>query len=147
VSAERALKTILGNEDQPTDEEMESVEDMRNRLLGMTREDATDYGSTADYAASLILNFILEDAARRIAIPTEMEYDWDGDPDHGANGCKPEYVIHKGLYAVMKEAGPPYDEIGELGLTGFMWGWAVNAARRCVNMPPKPNPAIVEINL
>jgi hypothetical protein len=130
VSADRALKTILGGEDQPTEEEMESVEDMRNRLLGMTSEDATDYGSTADYAASLVLHFIMADPARRIAIPTEGTYEWPLKPDGTKDYSQPSTQTVKGLYDVMKEAGPPYDEIGDLGLTGFMWGWAVNAARR-----------------
>ena len=145
VGAQRALDTILGGEDEPTNEEMESVESMRGRLLGMTREDATDYGSTADYAASLILQFILEDVARRMAIPTETEYDWQADPDHGSQGMKPEFLKALGLYEVMKQAGEPWSEIGDLGLSGFMWGWAVNAARRCVELPPAPNPAIVTI--
>lgn len=29
--------------------------------------------------------------------------------------------------------------------TGFMWGWAVNAARRCLELPPVPNPALLTI--
>lgn len=143
VRPERAFQAVLGGE-QPSEDEMESVEDMRVRLLGLTREDATDYNSTAEYAASLILHFILEDAAQRIAIPVESEYDWSNFDSEVVPGKKPR-LLRKGLYDVMKEAGPPYDEIGNLGLSGFMWGWAVNAARRCVNMPPKPNPAIHEI--
>lgn len=31
------------------------------------------------------------------------------------------------------------------GLSGFQWGWASNAARRCVEAPPAPNPAIFEV--
>jgi hypothetical protein len=31
------------------------------------------------------------------------------------------------------------------GMTGFMWGWAFNAARRICELPPAANPAIVTI--
>lgn len=31
------------------------------------------------------------------------------------------------------------------GITGFMWGYACNAARRCLETPPAPNPAILII--
>jgi hypothetical protein len=33
--------------------------------------------------------------------------------------------------------------LSDLGLTGFMWGWAVNAARYSLELPLEPNPAIV----
>lgn len=45
-------------------------------------------------------------------------------------------------YDAMKAAG---HDLGALGLTGFQWGWALNAARRCVELPPLPNPAIMDL--
>jgi len=33
----------------------------------------------------------------------------------------------------------------DLDFTGFMVGWAENAARYCLNLPEKKNPAIMEI--
>ena len=36
-----------------------------------------------------------------------------------------------------------YDVFGEM--TGFMWGWGVNAARRCLDLLPVHNPAILTI--
>ena len=32
-----------------------------------------------------------------------------------------------------------------MDFTGFMVGWAENAARYCKNLPEKSNPAIIEI--
>lgn len=34
--------------------------------------------------------------------------------------------------------------LDELDLSGFMFGWAINAARRCVELPEIANPAIIE---
>lgn len=36
---------------------------------------------------------------------------------------------------------------GDYDLTGFMYGWAVNAIRYCLNVGPTRNPAIVEIEM
>lgn len=53
-----------------------------------------------------------------------------------------EHVLHRSLYDELKDRGVAIDA---LDLTGFMWGWAANAARYCVELPPAPNPAIMEI--
>jgi hypothetical protein len=47
-------------------------------------------------------------------------------------------------YQDMKAAGIP---LADLGLTGFQWGWAVNAARRCLELEPVDNPAILTIEM
>jgi hypothetical protein len=36
-------------------------------------------------------------------------------------------------------------KLGALGITGFQWGWAVNAARFAESLPPEPNPAIITV--
>lgn len=47
--------------------------------------------------------------------------------------------------------GDLYDEVKrrqngkDMDFTGFMVGWAENAARYCKQLPEKPNPAILEI--
>ena len=41
------------------------------------------------------------------------------------------------------EASPERKVMMEL--TGFMWGWAYNAAARVLGLNAQPNPAIVEI--
>jgi hypothetical protein len=40
----------------------------------------------------------------------------------------------------MKDEGV---DLGALGLTGFQWGWAVNAARYALSELPVANPAIL----
>lgn len=142
VSANRALKTILSGEDQPTEEEQMDPVQMRDWILQPDIDYGDDmgegYGEVARRIARTILTYYMADP-RRATIPTESEYDWEADPDHGAHGMKPEFVKHLGLYDIMKQEGVPF----EPGFTGFQWGWAVNAARRCVELPPVPNPAFL----
>jgi hypothetical protein len=97
-----------------------------------------DYGDCARVAARAILEAFLAEPSLA-AMPTETKYDWDADPDRGANGIKPEFLIHRGLSAELKERGIVLPS----GMSGFQWGWAVNAARYCVELPPAPNPAIL----
>ena len=97
--------------------------------------------------ARLIFDFIVDDLATRRLIPVETVYDTE-HPDyqralHGEDIGGPVPVKERGLYDVMKDEGV---DLATLGLTGFMWGWAVNAARYALNELPVPNPAILEID-
>jgi hypothetical protein len=144
VSAERAIKTILGGEPSPEegDADVMDVNAMREWLLSAAAEHAMDsYDECARYAGRLILESFLADPDLA-QLPGETEYDWEADPDHGTHGMKPQFVVHRSLYDVLEERGVP---LGDLGLSGFMWGWAVNAARRCVELGPVANPAIMTV--
>lgn len=143
VGAERALATILGGEPQPSLDEIETVEQMRERILATTEADATTYDGMATFAAKLILEYLLADP-RRAAIPTENVYEKDENGRLVFNSEGGLNLVTPGLYEVMKADGIPLDK---LGLTGFMWDWAVNAARRCVEAPAVPNPAILTIHV
>lgn len=49
------------------------------------------------------------------------------------------------LYETVKAQRPDlYDDVFSQ-MTGFQWGWAVNAAKYIVGAPPVPNPAIMTI--
>ncbi len=144
VGAERALKTILGGDPQPTEEEKESIEEMRSRILSAPIE-SKSYDGTATACARLIL----EAWAKYPALtecPLENMYLMGKDGQMVLLDNRP-VVLVPGVYEALKriyedrpEAMEVFDE-----LTGFMWGWAVNAALRCMDLPPEPNPAIVEI--
>lgn len=134
VGAERALGTILGGEEQPEPEERMDPVKMRAEIEA--QEGPSDYNGTAMYAAKLILHYFLDDPARA-QYPNETEYEKNADGSTDFSRVKtPD------LYARMKADGI---DLAALDLTGFMWGWAVNAARYCVELPPVPNPAIVTI--
>jgi hypothetical protein len=125
-----------------------SVEQMRDWILAAqwplpkNIEAGDHYNECARYAAKLIYEWVTADLPNRGPLPADTIYDWDNDPDHGAEGRKAEHIVQVGWYDLMKQ-----DNIGidELGLTGFMWGWAVNAVRRCLELPPVPNPAIITL--
>ena len=139
VSAERALGTILGAEEQP--KEGMTAGEMKDWILACTATDATDYDGMARYAAKLVLEYLLADP-KRAQIPTENEYEKDENGDLVFNDEGGLNLVTPDLYEVMKADGI---DLSSLGLTGFMWGWAVNAARRCLELGPVPNPAIVTI--
>jgi hypothetical protein len=147
VSARRALDTVLGRADQPDDSERRDPDEMREWLLSAPGEPFGDggdgYEAGARYAARLILEAFLADPVLASA-PTETQYDWDADPDHGSQGMRAEYVKAVGLYELLKDRGVP---LADLGLTVFQWGWAMNAARYCVELPAAPNPAIIDIEI
>lgn len=137
VTAKDALGVIVGGEEEAEKPHMDP-EQMREWIMACTKDDATDYENMARYAAKLILVFLLEDPSRA-SIPSENVYKKGADGEIDWSNME---VETPGLYEVMKEAGVPIDD---LDLTGFMWGWALNAARRCCELPPVANPAIVNI--
>ena len=119
VSAKRAIETILGGKLSPTDEEQMTDEEFAAwiRSADSSFNDA-DYGEAARRLARYFL-LLMEDEQ-----PADMYALWDAFkirwPDESA------------------QAG---------GMSGFMVGWAFNAARKVLSMPPAPNPALVTIHV
>lgn len=141
VGAQRALETILGASPAPDPDEGESAPAMFQRLVTMERPAEFDYSSCADWAASQILKWLLADPSRAL-LPVENVYKRYRDGRLAYNEEGGLIRLQDGWYDVMKKDG---FDLSDLGLTGFMWGWAANAARRCVELPPVSNPAIVTI--
>ncbi len=141
VSADRALKTVLGGGAQPTEDEKMDPIAFEKWIMSHTSDPQT-YGGTAAYMAKLILDHLRAhpDDAR---IPTEAEYEDHRLPNGERDWSKFIKKDTRNLSDVMDEY-PAWREAIQ-GATGFMWGWAVNAARRCCELPPVPNPAIVTV--
>lgn len=55
-------------------------------------------------------------------------------------------VLNVNLYDVVKQLHPEYQPLFD-DLTGFMWGWAVNAARHILKLGAVPNPAIITVGV
>ena len=149
VGAARALDTILGGGEHPTEADMRNPDEMRAYLLAATgppfAEGMDGYDACARYAGKLFLEAFLGDPSMANA-PIDTRYDWDADPDRGSQGMKDEYVLARGVGELLTERMPEVrQQLSDLGLSGFMWGWAVNAARYCVELPPGENPAILTI--
>lgn len=160
IGAERALKTILGGDPPPGPEEQESVEAMRARILAAPLDPHGSYDGCATACARIVLE-ALERWPVLTSVPTETIYLRDDDNKAVLVTSAGEIVsdfsadvhmvpISSSLYDVLKRIHPEgttqhavFEE-----LTGFMWGWAVNAARRCaqvgVKLGPVPNPALLD---
>jgi len=137
IGAEEGMKAnIAGEEPHPmTDEEFEQ----------MVREapiPGDSYSGQANATAKLILE-MYEEYPQTRELPEEREYlrDLDGHVDWN----DPIY-LNVTLYDVTKKAYPQHHELF-LDLTGFMWGWAVNAARKILGLGPLPNPALMTISV
>lgn len=140
-SAETSLKAILGAE-QPAEGSAMDPRQMMEWILSAPGEPFPNdtgqaYDACARYAARLVLQWLLADPTRAQS-PVENVYEADTEDRF----AMPLAVVERGWYDRMKDDGVP---IGDLGLSGFMWGWAVNAARRCAELPAVPNPAIMTI--
>lgn len=147
VSARRAIGTILGGEPPPEERDRRSPDEMSAWLFSATgppfAEGDDGYDQCARYAGRLFLEVFLTDPSIANA-PVEDDYDWEADPDHGTKGMKPEFIKRLGVGERLRNRFPEIrQELSDLGLSGFQWGWAVNAARYCVELPPEPNPAIL----
>lgn len=158
ISAEKAMHAIVGGE-MPTEEDVQTKEQTQERILAAFDSPPTsfDYGGSADAIAGAIYRFC-EAHPEAWEWPVEPEYEW-----RVPGG---EWVKAKDLTswtgAEHRATGPDlYEEIkkwlSEIGrkdivevfsdATGFMWGWAVNAAHWVKDLPPVPNPAIVTIEV
>ena len=138
IDAKSALGVILGGKEEPEGKEPIEFEKMvRFAPLGPVKE--LDYGGGANATARLVL-----EAYENYPQLTELSDSWvylrglDGKIDWD----KP-IVLNVTLYEVVKKLNPEHQELFS-SLTGFMWGWAVNAARSILDLGPLPNPAIVE---
>lgn len=144
IMPERALKTVLGGEEQPTQDEKLNLEEFEDRVREAPIEGGS-YDGSALACARMILEAVEKYPPLR-QVPYESVYLRGGDgmmimsPDGGA------VVIQPGLHDVLKRLHPTGIEAEILAdLTGFMWGWACNAVQRILGKDPVPNPAIVDI--
>ena len=116
VKPQRALKSILGGEDQPQKDDCLTPEEMRREIM-MQPDNYKDRENTYDGCAMwLAKQFLLL-----------LESGFEG--------------TYSTLYDEMEKRNPHQD----YDFTGFMVGWANNAARYCLKKSSQNNPAIMEI--
>lgn len=135
------MKMALGG--SPAEEPAPSTREERRAEIEAAEytPGAFDYNTCSEYAAKLILQVVLANPQIDwVQLPTEARYSFDKGEST---------LVEGGWYEMLKELFTPEQQAqwDELGLSGFMWGWAVNTVRWLLDMPPVGNPAIVEINL
>ena len=147
---ERALGTILGGEDPPSEDEGVSKQALREKIMEASFEsEGFSYDDCSLAMARIIVEAIEKYPCLR-DVPMEPTYltDTDGKMVWFEDRDSPAVYIRQGMFEVLKflhpdEESPERKVMDEM--TGFMWGWAYNAAASVCLMEPQPNPAIVEI--
>lgn len=145
VGAANAMKTILGgDEPEPmTDEEFEAMIREAPLSPGMW-----DYGAYANATARIVLEAYERWPQLQEMADTHVYLsDSNGFADWNVNGIGSAVVLNRTLYDVIKQIYPEHYEAIFIELSGFQWGWAVNAARKILDLGPLPNPAIVTIGV
>lgn len=139
-TAEAAMKQAIGGgaeEDEAT--LVLNRLGLRDRIMATERTAEFDYSSCCDYIAKLIL-LAFEADPELTKAPVENVY--AKNPDGSTNW---DEIAVLGLWTRLKERLSPEDLEAISGMSGFMWGWSVNAAHACLGLPPVPNPAILTI--
>lgn len=143
VTAARAIDTILGGADQPTEEERATSAEVLERIYAVTLADckwpedldvgdpfgertpeqaeaaSRTYSAAADYTARLFYQWML-------AVPSAAD-----DMDR--------------LYEAIRMTRSEEESEMMSGLTGFQVGFAYNVARNLCELPETGNPAIITI--
>ena len=137
---EAALRGALGGEEPP---HRMTVEEMREYIL-TAPDSPKSYDDGGRAIAKLVLGF-MERHPDAAAMPADSDYEWpkkaNGDPDWNAT----PNVVREGLYDYIKRMEPNYGRAVFEEMSGFQWGWGVNAARTVLGLHPVPNPAIITI--
>lgn len=153
ISARRALGTVLGGQPAPTEDEWSTLEEMRARILAAplpgdgpgiydrAMETGDAYSLAADSIAHAFLVCEQEDPGvlQRVTV-------------FGPDNCEIEDLWGKPVdanQAVWEAACARWPGADEWwgGATGFMVGFAYNAACAITGLPPAPNPAFMTIEL
>jgi hypothetical protein len=144
VSAARALDTILGGKPSPSADEQMDAETFRIWIKTADREDS--YGEAARLCARYLLEYLTahpEDST----LPLDPTYNWDRA--RAELGRSPDSIEEMNRYrtgeGLWDRAAAVTPQLRQMDLTGFMVGWAFNAARRCLELPPAANPAILTV--
>ena len=132
IKARDALSAIFGGGD-----DYELVEDFESYIRNATFDiDCQPLDEAYNAAAAAAARLVLE-AYEEYPALTEMSdqsvylTDKQGNKNY-------KIKLNRDLYEVVKEIYPEQDDLFR-GLTGFMWGWAVNAARSILGLGPLPN--------
>jgi len=155
ISAGKALKVIMGGE-QPEKKDRRTPNEMRLILLGSKhpdefydKEGIEGYSNAAAYCGKLLLE-LFERHPELAHVPMASEYELDEElkKTDWTAAWNQRKIIREGLDDVIARTESDFmQKTYDLGLTGFQWGWAVNAARYAMDIPPTSNPALLTIKL
>lgn len=143
MRADVSMKAIIGGGEEP-EQLTDLAFEARIRLAPL--QDEFDYDGCSTYMARLILE-AYEKYPVLQELPTESRYLTFAD---GSTDFSNFHSIDTTLYDVMRKLydddSVEYDKVFSVS-TGFMWGWAVNAARNILELGPVLNPALMTISI
>jgi hypothetical protein len=145
-TAHEGLSAVLGDADEQSTAPHMSDDDFARYIRECPEDAADSYDGSARLAARYMLQW-LETHPLEAWRPLEDEIDWKkfeaaGSPWDDFETRRSEFVAIEGAWDRICEEAPA---LRELGMTGFMAGWAWNAARKVLNLGPQANPAIVTV--
>jgi len=144
VGAARALDTIIGGASSPSEDEQRTPEQLEEYLRRNTEFDGTGRGGYEACANSIAVAVI-------DLIRSHPDIDWTNVPGSDVMDYSTSLweLIRKGVDGHWKEIDPAgYKHlVSDAGITGFQWGWAINAARYCCGLGPVANPALMTISI
>lgn len=154
ITAGTALKTVLGGKSEPKQQDISQMESrIRSAPLPgdgeppFSRENYDSYSAAADSIAHAFLVLADEDIGvlEGENVYTEADLIHQDEQVRESLLGKPKDPADKAWQA-MKARWPGADDwIG--GASGFMVGFAFNAARTIKGLGPKPNPALATIDI
>jgi hypothetical protein len=102
-------------------------------------DEPASYNDAGRAAGKLVLEYLTRHPEDRY-LPAEARHEWP-------NGLgEPAVEVAPGIYDNMKRSEPDLaTRLDNLDLTGFLWGWGVNAAKYALELPPVANPAILTV--
>lgn len=148
ITAEDALSVVVGGEKQE-DKKTRTPAELRAVIEAATDADLDSYGGCGNRAAGLVLEFMGRHP-EAATMPADSEHDWPKRADGSTDWDATPTLKTMGVWEYMKQEEPDWFKAHDNTwdeLTGFLWGWAVNAARYCLALPPVPNPAIFTISV
>jgi hypothetical protein len=138
LGADDAMRKIVGGVEPPAP----MAFDVFCARIRAAVDVPTDYGGTSESVAKYLLRYLEEHPEHR-DLPLDDVYDWEAWRATSMQEHPPK--VGDGVWSLAKAAYPEMKTVAE-GITGFMAGWAFNAARHCLGLGPVSNPAIVEIS-
>lgn len=152
IAANDALGIILGGEPQ-SEKKTRTPQELREEIMAAKHPDLAGlhggdgYSNAANYCAKLVLE-LFERHPELASVPMNGKYEYDRDSADWKAAWDARKIVVEGLDDAIKRVEPGFMQTTfDLGLSGFQWGWAVNAARYCMALPPTTNPALLTITL
>ena len=141
IGAESAMKKIVGGEELP---EPMTNEEFEQSIRTAPIEEGLGYDGGANACARIILE-TYEKYPELQHMTDSRTYLHGADGEIDWNNAIATNTTFTDVFNKLHPEGTPEHDLVIVELSGFMWGWAINAARKILGLGPLPNPALMTI--